>query len=137
MTTDLTEKLAELIFRHPEFSPADPCFVSVYRCQRCYGGPEEGGWWYDRNVLEGSIGMADRPKAERLLSQMKAEVEAQNAAEAPERWRAMEALPDEESCWSPEGFIPFGWSDGGSLWITIEAEKGQSDNSTEPRPYYS
>lgn len=22
-------------------------YVSVYEVTRCYGGPEEGGWWYD------------------------------------------------------------------------------------------
>ena len=22
-------------------------YVNVYRVERCYGGPEEGGWWYD------------------------------------------------------------------------------------------
>lgn len=22
-------------------------FVSIYQVDRCYGGPEEGGWWYD------------------------------------------------------------------------------------------
>ena len=22
-------------------------FLSVYELNRCYGGPEEGGWWYD------------------------------------------------------------------------------------------
>lgn len=22
-------------------------FISVYEVDRCYGGPEEGGWWYD------------------------------------------------------------------------------------------
>ena len=28
-------------------------FVNVHRVQRAFGGPEEGGWWYDRgNYLE-------------------------------------------------------------------------------------
>lgn len=22
-------------------------FINVYRVERAYGGPEEGGWWYD------------------------------------------------------------------------------------------
>jgi hypothetical protein len=22
-------------------------YVNVYSIERCYGGPEEGGWWYD------------------------------------------------------------------------------------------
>mgnify|MGYP003400567908 FL=1 len=24
-------------------------FISEYQVDRCYGGPEEGGWWYDWN----------------------------------------------------------------------------------------
>lgn len=24
-------------------------FISEYKVDRCYGGPEEGGWWYDWN----------------------------------------------------------------------------------------
>lgn len=26
-------------------------FVNVYEVDRCYGGPEEGGWWYDAGTL--------------------------------------------------------------------------------------
>jgi hypothetical protein len=26
-------------------------FVGVYDCDRSYGGPEEGGWWYDVGEL--------------------------------------------------------------------------------------
>lgn len=25
--------------------------VAVYMCDRAYGGPEEGGWWYDTGEL--------------------------------------------------------------------------------------
>lgn len=29
-------------------------FVSIYQVDRCYGGPEEGGWWYDHWMHMGS-----------------------------------------------------------------------------------
>lgn len=29
--------------------------VSVFECNREYGGPEEGGWWYDTGVLVKTI----------------------------------------------------------------------------------
>ncbi|HIA51309.1 MAG TPA: hypothetical protein EYN91_04375 [Candidatus Melainabacteria bacterium] len=29
-----------------------PCYVSIYLEDRAYGGPEEGGWWYDYGVLQ-------------------------------------------------------------------------------------
>jgi hypothetical protein len=25
--------------------------VAIYKCNRAYGGPEEGGWWYDMGEL--------------------------------------------------------------------------------------
>lgn len=33
----------------------DLCIVSFYTTQRHYGGPEEGGWWYNWNTHEFSI----------------------------------------------------------------------------------
>jgi hypothetical protein len=39
-------------FERPvRFIPGSVCFVNVYRVQRCFGGPEEGGWWYDAGEL--------------------------------------------------------------------------------------
>ena len=32
-----------------------PLFVSAYDHVRAYGGPEEGGWWYDVYTLQGSV----------------------------------------------------------------------------------
>jgi hypothetical protein len=32
-----------------------PWHVSVYECDRAYGGPEEGGWWYDCGELKQTI----------------------------------------------------------------------------------
>jgi hypothetical protein len=30
-----------------ELPPDTEVYVNVYEVSRCYGGPEEGGWWYD------------------------------------------------------------------------------------------
>jgi len=30
-----------------EIEPIGPFYVNTYLVERCYGGPEEGGWWYD------------------------------------------------------------------------------------------
>jgi hypothetical protein len=39
-------------------------FVNAYHVTREYGGPEEGGWWYDsREVLE-SVPIPDRGEKE-------------------------------------------------------------------------
>ena len=36
---------------------ASKYFVNVYRTERAYGGPEEGGWWYNKGEYLGSYGM--------------------------------------------------------------------------------
>lgn len=33
----------------------DRLFVNIYEYGRSYGGPEEGGWWFDTGVPIGSI----------------------------------------------------------------------------------
>lgn len=36
---------------HEQDRPAKWWCVAVYETERAYGGPEEGGWWYDCGVL--------------------------------------------------------------------------------------
>lgn len=33
----------------------DVRYVNAYDCNRAYGGPEEGGWWFDTGVLLASV----------------------------------------------------------------------------------
>jgi hypothetical protein len=35
----------------------DIFYVNKYEIGRAYGGPEEGGWWYDYGLFEGCEGM--------------------------------------------------------------------------------
>ena len=140
MSSDLMSRLADYVSEQPNYEQAKPAFVSVYRHHRCYGGPEEGGWWYDRYELEGSIAFATHDEAEAWLEKAKAEIERQNRAEAPARYRAMASLPDEdnEPCPAncPEGYIPRDWDDGGELQILVEDVRGHLDNMNEPTPHY-
>ena len=45
---------------YPSEDPVDPkpqwaiAYVSVYGLEQSYGGPEEGGWWFDEGDLEKS-----------------------------------------------------------------------------------
>lgn len=130
--------VAEKIMADPGFEACKPVWVSVYRHSRCYGGPEEGGWWYDRYYLEGSVRFADETLAQNYLMKIRAEVEQQNIDEQPDRNRAMAMLPDEDcdTAYHPEGFIPNGWSDGGDLQVVVEEQRGSWDNSHEPKPHY-
>jgi len=137
---ELMERLADYVAAQPDYVQSQPAFVSVYRHCRCFGGPEEGGWWYDRRELVGSKPFLSHEAASQWLESAKVEVERQNAQEAPQRARAMASLPDEDSepcpanC--PEGYIPTGWDDGGTLEIVVEETMGSLDNSHEPAPHY-
>jgi hypothetical protein len=136
---NLIEHLAEYVSKQPDFQEAQPAFVSIYRCHRCYGGPEEGGWWFDRNELVGSKPFLSVDAASDWLEAAKVEVERLNAAEAPARARAMASLPDCDQEPLPdagEGYIPKGWDDGGELCVVVEEQKGSMDNMREPNPHY-
>jgi hypothetical protein len=136
---NLIESLVEHIQADPNYKPANGAYVSIYRRSQHFGGPEEGGWWYDRITLEGSKWFVSREEAERFLEASKAHVERMNKEEAPDRARAFASLPSEDDCCPsgyPEGYIPNGWSDGGELYVTVEDRQGQADNSNEPRPHY-
>lgn len=45
-------------------------FVNVYETGMAYGGPEEGGWYYDTGVVVKSMPVL-RGKAERLLERVR------------------------------------------------------------------
>ena len=52
-------------------------YVNVYMVDRAYGGPEEGGWWYDYGVPLKSM-PTTALKAERLCVCVRRWVDAQN-----------------------------------------------------------
>lgn len=139
-TENITERLAELIEAQPDYKKAQGAYVSIYRRSQHFGGPEEGGWWYDRISLKGSKWFPTTEQAEAFLEQAKAEVEKMNQDEAPARARAFACLPDEDEVCCPancpEGYIPNDWTDGGELFIRIEERAGESDNTHEPTPHY-
>ena len=133
---DMIEELADLLRAEPSYEKAQACYVSLYRHERAYGGPEEGGWWYDINTLDGSMKFPTREAAEAFLVASRRIVEQRNRREAPERHRAMAALPDIETAYHDEGYIPLGWSDGGEWLVVIEERQGSMDNSQDGRPHY-
>jgi len=55
--------------------------VAIYDCNREYGGPEEGGWWYDTGSLVSREGTFwNRSNAWREANRMNAWCEADNTA---------------------------------------------------------
>lgn len=59
----------EMVFEGIDASCSCPChrsqhYVNVYRLEQGYGGPEEGGWWYEAGTPIASIPFATLREAE-------------------------------------------------------------------------
>ncbi len=59
--------------------------VAVYDCNKCYGGPEEGGWWYDVGTLCTEITpiicAPDKPSIEKAMDALEEQIKALNLNE--------------------------------------------------------
>src|SRR4029077_121519 len=83
--------------------------ISLYECTRHYGGPEEGGWWYDRHHFIAAV----EP------------VIARPFGEAQDRVRFVNGhLADVAD------------RDGGGPYVCVEPYPGEMDTSNRPRPHY-
>lgn len=58
--------------------------VSVYSVDRAYGGPEEGGWWYDTGQLERTVAaFRSLDKAVRYCERLTQKLSRLNAGKYP------------------------------------------------------
>lgn len=48
----------------PDAETSEISYVSAYAVERLYGGPEEGGWWYDSGTLIDVVKCFNRNQAE-------------------------------------------------------------------------
>ncbi len=55
----------------------EPTYVNVYLIDRAYGGPEEGGWWYDTGTAIRSTQIA--PNDDIVLAEAEAWCAEENA----------------------------------------------------------
>lgn len=53
-------------------------FVNVYLADRAFGGPEEGGWWYDCGKAIRSFPVATMRRAERIATYVRRIVDGRN-----------------------------------------------------------
>lgn len=73
---------------------AKPVYVSLYEIEKCYGGPEEGGWWFDRWTMLSSKKFFDAEEAQTFCDNLNAEVKASGANdEELSSSRGMDAYP--------------------------------------------
>jgi len=74
----ILSRMSELIRHYPEMSVPSLVsghvrWVNVYNVTRAYGGPEEGGWWYDEGELVESHRCGDEQRAEVLAQKISRE----------------------------------------------------------------
>jgi hypothetical protein len=66
-----------------ESLPKGKFYVNLYEQEQCYGGREEGGWWFDRLHPVSSIGFSSTPasrrRARKYIRRLVAEVNRMNA----------------------------------------------------------
>jgi hypothetical protein len=130
-----TPAVSTLVMNHPAFVRVEPCWVSVYRESRHYGGAEEGGWWYTRTALVGSVAFLSREEAEAYLATAeKQAAELQHSENANFRraylsryGNAIEIEDDfcaGETCSADE------------YEVVIEEVRGERDNTREEVPHW-
>ena len=90
------------------------CYVSLYRITRHYGGPEEGGWWYDVKRYMGKTMLVDVMEARSFRDSMEYSIKG----DQPKHNR-FSVLGDE----------------GDLCWL-IEENPGDEDTSRQPKPHY-
>ena len=81
-----------------------PKFVQVHSVSRHYGGPEEGGWWYDKTYVGFSIRRKNRI-AKKIYKALKSFVEKENSGKRRDRFSmAAGNTPDLEADMGSHGF---------------------------------
>lgn len=93
--------------------------VSLYSVTRHYGGPEEGGWYYDRRrFVSVECRMLGRDDARGLARELNDEAKAEHR--------------------QPSGTYQgrFRVSGGADDVYLVESREGEWDTTSEPRPQY-
>lgn len=106
-------RLGVLIRAESDDSGRRPVWVNVYRVDRCYGGPEEGGWWYDVYECVESVRL---PYLEALAFAGRKALE----------YHSDDCIQD------PFRYIRRGWK----YEVRVEEVRALSDTSHDPRPVY-
>lgn len=78
-TSDNIEAIAGVLEAAGLKPTEGPIFrVNVYLVDKAYGGPEEGGWWFDTGVFRQSHHCADAEEAQRTLKTLEAWCASEN-----------------------------------------------------------
>lgn len=106
----------------PKPEPIKVIWVNAYRASRHYGGPEEGGWWYDWNTCIASMPVST------------------DGIDVHERCDLIKAWMKEALGWEPDSyehahggarFTANGHSD-----FVVHVESKRAADETKERPFY-
>ena len=108
-------------------------YVNLYQTTKCYGGPEEGGWYYEEGVYhscEGAYSNKDEAwaKARRVQPKLKPTSEREHMGYGPHDGAAPEGNGDDR-------YLLRGGAWGrGKFAIKVQEHPGE--NYPQQRPYY-
>ena len=131
MDVSLEEVLAKL----PEYETRKDCFLSVYSVTQCYGGPEEGGWWYSFYDLEVTKHFYSWEAAEKAYDSLTEWAEEQTKERKRAATLALANMPEGNDPYlDTEGYIPRHQVGDEEIYLVVEKERGE--NQTTERPHY-
>lgn len=119
-----------------EAEKAGHVYVSLYRVDRCYGGPEEGGWWYNHYSLESYQFCNSRQQAEKIKEKIEEKVKELNSQEIKDHGE--QCLRELEYCEShgiDDSNSVFGEVNGPTEYYVVIEENLGGQNTTEI-PHY-
>lgn len=110
-------------------------YISLYETDRCFGGHEEGGWWYDRSYLQESYECLNEEQAQNILEEMKEFAnELNQQSHRQHSLHCAESMDWLEARGLDADFLPE--PDGPSTYrFNIEQYPGQGDSS-DYYPHY-
>lgn len=116
--------------------PPEKVYITVYESHDCYGGPEEGGWWYSVSYAKESFACSSEEQANAIRQEMLAFADELNKLSKDSHNRQMaESLEWLEARGLDADFLPE--PDGEDhIWIAVELYPGKHQ-SGDNRPQYS
>ena len=117
-------------------------YVNLYRVGRAYGGPEEGGWYYDYGEFEKQLGEFSGPDAEdqadELAYSIREKIREGKTFEVPVAKNQMGHGPMDGADPNGEGDDRYLMAGGqwGDEKLSVMAEPHEGKAFPEERPYY-
>lgn len=105
-----------------------PWFVMRGRSDQCYGGAEEGGWWYHSESYQSWTMCSTEEEARAICNALKAQHSGERLSGDD-----LSLLGLEESSVYPEGYIPKGWSSRGRPLYVVCAWPQLGSHTRTPR----